>query len=423
MNLDILLGLQWGDEGKGKIVDFLTPKYDIVARFQGGPNAGHTIEFNRKKIILHLIPSGIFRPNTINIIGNGVVLDPIIFLDEVEKISNLTDVKSRLVISNKTNLILPTHKLLDAASEKAKGKNKIGSTLKGIAPTYADKIGRCGIRVGDIFTSEFKHKLKKIIDKHKKLLDSYNFEYSINDVLNPWLDAIEELKDFQIKNTEYLINEQLSKGKKVLAEGAQGTLLDIEFGTYPFVTSSNTISSGACSGLGVSPKKVDKIFGVFKAYTTRVGKGPFPSELNDSSGELLRKKGKEFGATTGRPRRCGWLDTVILNYSAMINGVTDLIMTKADVLSNFDNNNIKIATQYDINGLKTNQLPFNLNKKIKLYYQKFKIWKEDISKIDAYSQMPDNFKEYVDFIEKQLNNKITYISTGPQRENIVYKLK
>ncbi len=423
MNLDILLGLQWGDEGKGKIVDFLTPKYDIVARFQGGPNAGHTIEFNGKKIILHLIPSGIFRPNTINIIGNGVVLDPIIFLHEVEKISNLTDVKSRLVISNKTNLILPTHKLLDAASEKAKGKNKIGSTLKGIAPTYTDKIGRCGIRVGDIFTSEFKHKLKKIIDKHKKLLDSYNFDYSINDVLNPWLNAIEELKDFQIKNTEYLINEQLKKGKKLLAEGAQGTLLDIEFGTYPFVTSSNTISSSACTGLGVSPKKVDKIFGVFKAYTTRVGKGPFPSELNDSSGELLRKKGKEFGATTGRPRRCGWLDTVILNYSAMINGVTDLIMTKADVLSNFDNNNIKIATQYDINGMKTNQLPFNLNKKIKLYYEKFKVWKKDISKIDAYSQMPNNFREYVDFIEKQLNNKITYISTGPQRENIVYKLK
>ena len=323
MKVDILLGLQWGDEGKGKIVDYLTPDYEVVARFQGGPNAGHTLIFDEQKFVLHLIPSGIFRQETVNVIGNGVVFDPVIFDEEVKTISSHADVKSNLIISNRAHLILPTHKLLDAASEQAKGKAKIGSTLKGIAPTYSDKTGRNGLRVGDIFSKNFDEKLNILIEKHKKILEFYNFDYNLDESLNVWLDSIEKLRKYKVLNTEYYLNEQLKNGNSILAEGAQGTMLDIEFGTYPFVTSSNTIAAGANIGLGIPPQKIDKVFGIFKAYTTRVGSGPFPTELFDSYGKKIQDKGHEFGATTGRPRRCGWLDLVVLNYSAMINGVTD----------------------------------------------------------------------------------------------------
>jgi adenylosuccinate synthase len=419
MKLDILLGAQWGDEGKGKIVDFLSPQYDIVARFQGGPNAGHTIEFDGEKYVLHLIPSGIFREKTINVIGNGVVLDPVIFAEEVENLSEKTDVSKNLIISSKAHLILPTHKLLDAAQEKAKGKNKIGSTLKGIAPTYVDKIGRKGLRAGDIFATNFDKKFKDTINWHKKMLDFYNFDYSINDLIDNWLVAIDKLRKFKIINTEYFLNNQLAEGKKILAEGAQGTMLDIEFGTYPFVTSSNTISAGASTGLGISAKKVDKIFGIFKAYTTRVGSGPFPTELFDNDGKLLQDKGNEFGATTGRPRRCGWLDLVVLAYSTMINGITDLIMTKADVLTGFES--LKIATAYKIDNKITRELPFELSDQIEPLYEKFQAWKEDISAIENYDNMPQTFKNYVDFIENFTKTPISYISNGAARKNIVKK--
>ncbi len=419
MKLDILLGAQWGDEGKGKIVDFLTPQYDIVARFQGGPNAGHTIEFNNKKYVLHLIPSGIFRQQTTNIIGNGVVLDPVIFKDEVTSIKADADVKSNLIISSKTHLILPTHKLLDAAQEKAKGKNKIGSTLKGIAPTYTDKISRNGLRVGDIFLPDFDKKFNAIIENHKKILDFYDFEYSLDEKMDEWLSSIDYLRKFTVKNTEYLLNQELTNGKKILAEGAQGTMLDIEFGTYPFVTSSNTISAGACTGLGIAPNKVDKIYGIFKAYTTRVGSGPFPTELFDEYGQLLRDKGHEYGATTGRPRRCGWLDLVVLNYSAMINGITDLIMTKADILSGFDF--LNIATKYEINSKQTTELPYVIDDNIKPLYEKFDAWKDDISKINDFDKMPQQFKNYVDFIENYTRTKISIISTGVDRNAIIVR--
>jgi len=417
MKVDILLGLQWGDEGKGKIVDYLSPKYNIVARYQGGPNAGHTIEFDNKKFVLHLIPSGIFRPQTTNIIGNGVVIDPVIFKKEVDNLNQYTDVKKNLIISNKAHLIIPTHKLLDVAYEKAKGENKIGSTLKGIAPTYTDKIGRKGIRVGDIFEKDFNLKVNSLIDEHAKILNFYNFEYEIDQILEEWFASLDTLKQYKICNTEYFFDEQLKNNKTILAEGAQGTMLDIEFGTYPFVTSSNTISAGTCTGLGIAPQKIDKVFGIFKAYTTRVGSGPFPTELNDETGEKIRKLGNEFGATTGRPRRCGWLDLVVLKYTTMLNGVTDLIMTKADILSGFEN--LDIATKYSIEEKISEEIPYNMNVPILPIYEKYKGWKEDISNINNYNNLPDNLKTYIKFIENYTNSKISYVSTGANRNSII----
>jgi adenylosuccinate synthase len=418
MKVDVLLGLQWGDEGKGKIVDFLSPQYDIVARFQGGPNAGHTIEFLGKKYVLHLIPSGIFREKTMNVIGNGVVFDPVTFVEEVENIKENANVKENLIISSKAHLILPTHKLLDAAYEKMKGKAKIGSTLRGIAPTYTDKIARNGIRIGDIFEKDFEQKLKELTDYHKKLLGFLEFDYQIDKAFEEWNKAIEELRNYKIKNTEFYINEQLRNDKRILAEGAQGTMLDIEFGTYPFVTSSHTVSSGACVGLGVAPTKIDRIFGIFKAYTTRVGSGPFPTELNDKYGQKLRDAGNEYGATTGRPRRCGWLDLVQLRYSIMINGVTDLIMTKADVLSGFDF--LNVANKYSINSRETYDFPFDIvNKKIIPVYEKMKAWKEDISKITNIKKMPEEFIDYLAYIEDITSTKISYVSNGAERKSIV----
>lgn len=417
MKVDILLGLQWGDEGKGKIVDFLSPNYNIVARYQGGPNAGHTIEFDNKKFVLHLIPSGIFRPQTTNVIGNGVVLDPVIFKKEVDNLNQFTDVKSNLIISNKAHLIIPTHKLLDVAYEKSKGENKIGSTLKGIAPTYTDKIGRKGIRIGDIFEKDFDKKVKSLIDEHAKILNFYNFEYEIDQILDEWFSSLNILKQYKICNTEYFLNEQLKNNKTILAEGAQGTMLDIEFGTYPYVTSSNTISAGTNIGLGIAPQKIDKVFGIFKAYTTRVGSGPFPTELNDETGEKIRKIGNEFGATTGRPRRCGWLDIVVLKYTTMLNGVTDLIMTKADILSGFEQ--LEVATKYSIDNQITDEIPFNMNVPIEPIYDSFKGWKEDISNITNYANLPENIKSYIINIENFTNSKVSYVSTGANRNSII----
>ena len=415
--MDILLGLQWGDEGKGKIVDYISKDYEIVARFQGGPNAGHTIEFDGKKFVLHLIPSGIFRENTMNVIGNGVVFDPVTFKQEVAEISKYVDVDKNLIISDRTNLILPTHKELDAAQEKAKGKNKIGSTLRGIAPTYTDKISRNGLRAGDIFTPDFEEKLKKHINQHKKLLDFYDYNYNdLDKKIDKFLDAVAFLRKFKIENTTYWLNEQINIGKKLLAEGAQGTMLDIEFGTYPFVTSSNTISAGACTGLGIAPNKVRKVFGIFKAYTTRVGSGPFPTELFDENGALLRKKGNEFGATTGRPRRCGWLDLVLLRYTTMLNGVTDLIMTKADVLSGLDK--IQVATEYIVAGKTTKQLPLNLENTTPSYTE-LSGWSEDLSQITEYKNLPSTFHKYKDFIESYLKVPVSIISTGAERDKIL----
>ena len=349
MKVDVLLGLQWGDEGKGKIVDVLTPKYKLIARFQGGPNAGHTLEFNQIKHVLHTIPSGIFHEKQINIIGNGVVIDPVIFKKEIESITNLgVDLKGKLLLSRKAHLILPSHRILDAASEAAKGLTKIGSTLKGIGPTYMDKTGRNGLRVGDILRPDFREKYNHLTNKHKDLLRLYDFSYNIEELEEQWFKGIDEMRKFTIVDSEYEINRFLAEGKKVLAEGAQGTMLDIDFGSYPFVTSSNTISAGACTGLGIAPTKVGEVFGVFKAYCTRVGGGPFPTELINETGNLLREKGYEYGSTTGRPRRCGWLDLVALKYAIMINGVTELFMTKADILSDFDT--IKICTRYKTEG-------------------------------------------------------------------------
>jgi len=420
MKVDILLGLQWGDEGKGKVVDYFSEKYDIVARFQGGPNAGHTIEFDDKKFVLHQIPSGIFNPKSKNIIGNGVVLDPVVFYSEAQELQKFANIKENLLISNKATLILPTHKLLDKAQELAKGKDKIGSTLRGISPAYTDKVSRTALRVGDILTDNFKNKLNKIIENHKKQLEYLNFsDYDLNTLMNQWLDAIEKMKTYNICNIEYYIDEQLKNNKSILAEGAQGTMLDIDFGTYPFVTSSNTIAAGACTGLGLAPNRIDKVFGIFKAYTTRVGEGPFPTELSDEYGQLLREKGHEFGATTGRPRRCGWLDLVVLKYTTMLNGVTDLIITKSDVLSGFDT--LKAATEYSIDNKIFNQIPFNLDSKIEPVYKTFDTWAQDLCIIDNLDNLPKSFINYLTFIENYLQTPIKYISTGPNRKEIILK--
>jgi adenylosuccinate synthase len=416
MKVDVLLGLQWGDEGKGKIVDVLTPRYDIITRFQGGPNAGHTLEFNNIKHVLHNIPSGIFREDKLNIVANGVVLDPVIFRREIESLEAMDiDVTKNLWISKKAHLILPTHRILDAASEAAKGKSKIGSTLKGIGPTYMDKTGRNGLRVGDI-DSNFKTKYEALKAKHIQLLKQYDFEYNLDEE-EKFFDAIEVLRKFTRVDTEYEINRFLEQGKSILAEGAQGTLLDIDFGSYPFVTSSNTICAGACTGMGVAPGAIGEVYGIFKAYCTRVGSGPFPSELLDEEGEKLRDIGKEYGATTGRPRRCGWLDLVALKYSLMLNGVTQLIMTKTDVLDTFDV--IRVATAYSIDGELTDQMPFDLDVEVKPVFTEMSGWNTDLTGVRSKEQFPKELKEYITFLEKELKVPVKYVSVGPDREQII----
>ncbi|MEN9743908.1 MAG: hypothetical protein RLZZ65_1713 [Bacteroidota bacterium] len=417
MKVDVLLGLQWGDEGKGKIVDVLTPSYDIIARFQGGPNAGHTLEFEGIKHVLHTIPSGIFHPNVINLVGNGVVIDPVVFQAELDKLKPFNiDFSSRLLLSKKAHLILPTHKLLDAASEQAKGKNKIGSTLKGIGPTYMDKTGRNGLRVGDIFSPNFKEKYDALVEKHVGILKHHDdFTYDLASLEQPWFAAIEELKKLSAVDSEHYLNNALNSGKKVLAEGAQGTMLDIDFGTYPFVTSSNTVTAGTCTGLGIAPTKIGSVIGIFKAYCTRVGSGPFPTELNDEVGELIRKEGHEFGATTGRPRRCGWLDLVQLRYAIMINGVTELAMMKGDVLGVFEH--INVCTHYLINGEKVDEFPFDVTDlEITPVYEKLEGWNCDLTALESYESSPKALKDYVSYLEKQLNIPIRVISVGPDRK-------
>lgn len=419
MKVDVLLGLQWGDEGKGKVIDVLTPKYDVVARFQGGPNAGHTLEFEGKKFVLHTIPSGIFHDDKINIIGNGVVIDPVVLKKEVEKFEgagyNLT---KKLFISKKAHLILPTHRLLDAAQEAEKGDSKIGSTLKGIGPTYTDKIGRTGLRVGDL-ESNFKEKYEKKVASHKKILQQMGFKYSLEELEKEWFEAIEVLKKFELIDSEYVINDLINADKKILAEGAQGTMLDIEFGSYPFVTSSNTICAGVCTGLGIAPSKIGDVYGIIKAYCTRVGSGPFPTELFDEVGENMRQKGNEFGSTTGRPRRCGWIDLVALKYSIMLNGVTQLIMMKSDVLDGFDV--IKACVGYKINGEETDCFPYEIENDIEPIYVELEGWKTDMSKMQKESHFPTKFNAYLDFLEDELEVPIKIVSVGPDREQTILR--
>lgn len=415
MKVDVLLGLQWGDEGKGKVVDVLTPKYNVVTRFQGGPNAGHTLEFNGEKYVLRSIPSGIFQGEKVNIIGNGVVLDPALFKAEAEGLSQSGhDLTKRLYISKKAHLILPTHRLLDAAYEAAKGDNKVGTTGKGIGPTYTDKISRNGVRVGDILNN-FEEKYRAAVARHEQILKSLNFEYDLKALEPEWFEGIEYLKKFTFVDSEHVVNNLIKEGNSVLAEGAQGTMLDIDFGSYPFVTSSNTICAGACTGLGIGPNKIGKVFGIFKAYCTRVGAGPFPTELFDEVGETIGRLGHEFGAVTGRKRRCGWLDLVALKYSIMINGVTDLIMMKSDVLDSFDT--IKVCTAYKIDGKETADFPYDIDSvEIEPIYQEFKGWKSDLTSVRAESQFPKEFSDYIRFIEEETGVRITIISVGPDRE-------
>lgn len=422
MAVDVLLGLQWGDEGKGKIVDVLAPRYQVVARFQGGPNAGHTLEFDGFKHVLHQIPSGIFRQEVQNIIGNGVVLDPIIFKKEIDGLAHFNlDLRKNLEISKKASIILPTHRLLDAAYEKAKGDAKIGSTLKGIGPTYTDKISRQGLRVGDMVSPNFHEKYKALVDRHKAILDVYNFEYDLAEAENEFFAAVEFMKEFQLVDSEYSVNHALKAGKTILAEGAQGSLLDVDFGSYPFVTSSNTISAGACTGLGVAPKNIGEVFGIFKAYATRVGSGPFPTELEDEVGERMRQEGREFGSTTGRPRRCGWIDLPALKYAMMINGVTQLIMMKADVLNIFEE--ILVCTAYEMpDGSLTDQIPFEITDiKVKPVYTRLKGWHCSLEGMRNFNQLPNELTEYIAFIESHLNLAINFISTGPDREACVLR--
>lgn len=422
MKIDILLGLQWGDEGKGKVVDVMTPRYDVIARFQGGPNAGHSLEFNGIKHVLHIIPSGIFHREKINIIGNGVVIDPAIFEEEINALVKMgLDPTSNLLISKKAHLILPTHKLLDAAQEAKKGKNKIGSTLKGIGPTYTDKTARHGMRVVDILAPDFTERYNALTASHKEMLKMYDFDYS--EVLPKmelnFLNALNTLKKFKFIDNEYELNDYLNNEKSVLAEGAQGTLLDLEFGSYPFVTSSNTIAAGAFAGLGLAPSHIGKVIGIVKAYCTRVGSGPFPTELFDETGETLRKQGNEFGATTGRPRRCGWLDLVALKYAIMINGVNEIALTKADVMSNFET--INICTAYKVNGEITSRFPTDSNAVIEPVLTSFKGWQQDISNIKTYDELPVEFKMYIQYIEKETGAKVSIVSVGPDREATIFR--
>ncbi len=421
MYVDILLGLQWGDEGKGKIVDHLSDKYDVIARFQGGPNAGHTLVINGEKTILHTVPSGILHHRPVNVIGNGVVIDPITLQKEIETLTAKgADINKRLFISKKAHLILPTHKILDAASEASKGLSKIGSTLRGISPTYMDKTGRNGLRVGDLLAADFASHYEKIKEKHLHLLKLYDYEFSLPELEQPWLEAIEFMKSLNLIDSEYFLNDLLSQGKTILAEGAQGTMLDIDFGTYPFVTSSNTITSGACNGLGIAPNKVKEVIGIAKAYCTRVGSGPFPTELNDEMGERLRQVGSEFGATTGRPRRCGWIDLPALKYAIMINGVTQIAMTKADVLNDFET--VEACTAYKVDGTISQQIPFDLcTTDILPVYEKLNGWKTDLRNFTNYEALPESFLGYLNFVEEYLKTEVTMISTGPERERLVFK--
>ncbi len=422
MAVDVLLGLQWGDEGKGKIVDVLAPKYQVVARFQGGPNAGHTLEFDGFKHVLHQIPSGIFRQEVQNIIGNGVVLDPIIFKKEIDGLAHFNlDLRKNLEISKKASIILPTHRLLDAAYEKAKGDAKIGSTLKGIGPTYTDKISRQGLRVGDMISPDFSAKYNALVDRHKAILDVYKFEYNLAAAEKEFFEAVAFMKEFHLVDSEYSVNHAINAGKTILAEGAQGSLLDVDFGSYPFVTSSNTITAGACTGLGVAPKNIGEVFGIFKAYATRVGSGPFPTELEDEVGERMRVEGREFGSTTGRPRRCGWIDLPALKYAMMINGVTQLIMMKADVLNIFDE--IQVCTAYEMpDGSITDQIPFEITDiKVKPVYETLRGWACSLEGMRDFNELPVELADYIKFLEKHLNLPINFISTGPDREACVLR--
>lgn len=421
--VDLLLGLQWGDEGKGKIVDVLTKNYDIIARFQGGPNAGHTLEFDGIKHVLHTIPSGIFHENAINVVGNGVVIDPVIFKKELDNLDKFNiDIASRLLISRKAHLILPTHRLLDAASEAAKGKAKIGSTLKGIGPTYMDKTGRNGLRVGDLEFDNWKEKYRNLANKHEAMIGFYDvdIQYDLKELEEEFMEGIETLKKLQFIDSEQFMFAAMAEGKKILAEGAQGSLLDIDFGTYPYVTSSNTTAAGACTGLGVAPGKIGRVLGIFKAYTTRVGSGPFPTELFDKDGETMGRVGNEFGATTGRARRCGWLDLVALKYAVQINGVTELMMMKADVLSGF--NTIKVCTAYKYKGGTVDHLPYNIESdNVTPIYTELKGWSKDLTKLTKASELPPALNDYIDFLEKGLNVPIKIVSVGPDRLQTIYR--
>ena len=417
--LDVVLGLQWGDEGKGKVVDVLTPGYKVIARFQGGPNAGHSLKFDGDGFVLHTVPSGIFRQDSMNIIGNGVVLDPVILMDEIKSIEEKAgDISGRLQISKRTQLILPTHRVLDAASEAAKGKSKIGSTLKGIGPAYMDKTGRNGLRVGDLLSKDFQKKYEALKLKHYGLLSQYDYSYDISEYESVWMRAVEEMKRFRFIDSEFVVNSYLDSDVAVLAEGAQGSMLDIDFGTYPFVTSSNTMAAGVCTGLGIAPSRVGKVMGIFKAYCTRVGGGPFPTELSDETGECLRQTGHEFGATTGRPRRCGWLDMVALKYAVMSSGVNELIMMKADVLNDFDV--IKVATAYSVGGRIVDHFPYECDE-VTPVYTEFKGWKKDICGVRDYDAFPQELKDYVSFIEKETRCPVRIISVGPDRKEIVLR--
>lgn len=423
MAVDLLLGLQWGDEGKGKIVDVLTKNYNIIARFQGGPNAGHTLEFDGIKHVLRTIPSGIFHQDSINVIGNGVVIDPVVFVKELEGLEPFNiDYKKKLIISRKAHLILPTHRLLDAASEASKGKAKIGSTLKGIGPTYMDKTGRNGLRIGDLELGDFKDRYRALADKHQAMIDFYNvdIQYNLDELEEEFFLAVEELKTLQFIDSEEYLNQALKSNKTILAEGAQGSLLDIDFGTYPFVTSSNTTAAGACTGLGVAPNRIGEVFGIFKAYTTRVGSGPFPTELFDEVGEKMAKIGNEFGAVTGRPRRCGWLDLVALKYAVQVNGVTQLMMMKADVLSGFKN--LKVCTAYKYNGETIKHLPYTIEpENLSPIYTEMKGWDKDLTKLDAEKDFPKELNDYIEFLEKELEVPIKIVSVGPDRTQTIHR--
>ena len=422
MAVDVLLGLQWGDEGKGKIVDVLSKKYDIIARFQGGPNAGHTLEFDNIKHVLHTIPSGIFHDNVINVIGNGVVVDPVIFKNELDKLDKYNvPYMDSLRLARKAHLILPTHRLLDAASEAAKGKTKIGSTLKGIGPTYMDKTGRNGLRIGDIELPDFKERYQMLVEKHLEILKHHQIQFNLEELEKPWFEAIETIKKLTFIDCEHYLDNAIKEGKTILAEGAQGSLLDIDFGTYPFVTSSNTITAGACTGLGVAPTKINDVFGIFKAYCTRVGSGPFPTELHNELGEELRQKGHEFGATTGRERRCGWIDLPALKYAIKINGVTQLMMMKADVLSGFET--LKVCTSYNYNGKEIFDFPYNIDVEDSLVpnYVDRPIWSEDLTQGRSMDDMPKELHEYVEYLETELETPIKIVSVGPDRSQTILR--
>lgn len=419
--VDVILGLQWGDEGKGKVVDVLTPNYQVVARFQGGPNAGHTLEFDGQKYVLRSIPSGIFQGGKVNIIGNGVVLDPILFKEEAQALAaSGHDLTKRLYISKKAHLIMPTHRVLDAANEAAKGSSKIGTTGKGIGPTYTDKVSRNGVRVGDILSPDFQTIYLKAKARHESMLHGMNYDYDVAQLESQWLEALEYLKEFKLIDSEHEINRLLKEEKSVLAEGAQGTLLDVDFGSYPFVTSSNTVCAGACTGLGIAPNRIGEVFGIFKAYCTRVGSGPFPTELFDETGQKMRDIGHEYGAVTGRERRCGWLDMVALKYSIMINGVTQLIMMKSDVLNDFDT--IKVAVAYDLGGRQTTEFPYTVEGvELQPVYREFQGWKSDIRNVRNYEEFPEAFRRYVEFIEEETGVPVKIISVGPDRAETIVR--